>query len=64
MWLLNANCRNKGYISEGVKAVLNHLFKIGFERIEAFADVENKAGTKVMAKVGMQYEGTLRKYDC
>lgn len=64
VWQLNANYRNKGYISEGVKAVINHLFEIGFERIEAFADVENKASTKVMAKVGMQYEGTLRKYDC
>lgn len=64
VWQLNANYRNKGYISEGVKAVINHLFDIGFKRIEAFADVENKASTKVMAKVGMQYEGTLRKYDC
>ena len=64
VWQLNANYRNKGYISEGVKAVINHLFEIGFERIEAFADVENKASTKVMAKVGMQYEGTLRRYDC
>ena len=64
VWLLNANYRNKGYISEGVKAVINHLFEIGFERIEALADVENKASTKVMAKVGMQYEGTLRRYDC
>ena len=64
VWQLNANYRNKGYISEGVKAVINHLFDIGFKRIEAFADVVNKASTKVMAKVGMQYEGTLRKYDC
>ena len=64
VWYLNAKYRGNGYISEGVKAVINHLFEIGFERIEAFADVENKASTKVMAKVGMQYEGTLRKYDC
>ena len=64
VWYLNGNYRNRGYISEAVKAVINHLFEIGFERIEAFADVENKASTKVMAKVGMQYEGTLRKYDC
>ena len=64
VWYLNPAYRNKGYMSEGVKAVINHLFEIGFERIEAFADVENKASTKVMAKVGMQYEGTLRKYDC
>ena len=63
VWYLNGNYRNRGYISEAVKAVINHLFEIGFERIEAFADVENKASTKVMAKVGMQYEGTLRKYD-
>ena len=64
VWCLNPAYRDNGYISEGVKAVINHLFEIGFERIEAFADVENKASTKVMAKVGMQYEGTLRKYDC
>ena len=64
VWFVNAKYRNKGYISESVKAVINHLFVIGFERIEAFANVENKASTKVMAKVGMQYEGTLRKYDC
>lgn len=64
VWYLNSTYRNKGYMSEGVKAVISHLFEIGFERIEAFADVENKASTKVMAKVGMQYEGTLRKYDC
>ena len=64
VWCLNPAYRSKGYISEGVKAVINHLFKIGFERIEAFADIENKASTKVMKKVGMQYEGTLRKYDC
>lgn len=63
VWYLNADYRNKGYITEAVKAVINHLFAIGFERIEAFADVENKASTKVMEKVGMQYEGTLRKYD-
>lgn len=63
VWYLNANYRNKGYITEAVKAVINHLFAIGFERIEAFANVENKASTKVMEKVGMQYEGTLRKYD-
>lgn len=64
VWLLNANYRNKGYITEGVKAVVSHLFGIGYERVEAFADVENKASTKVMEKVGMQYEGTLRKHDC
>lgn len=63
VWYLNADYRNKGYITEAVKAVINHLFAIGFERIEAFVDVENKASTKVMEKVGMQYEGTLRKYD-
>ncbi len=64
VWYLNPNYRNKGYISESVKAIIKHLFEIGFERIEAFANVENKASIKVMEKIGMQYEGTLRKYDC
>ena len=28
------------------------------------ADVENIASARVMEKIGMQYEGILRKYDC
>lgn len=63
VWFLDARYRQHGYMSEAVKAVIVHLQNIGFERIEAFADVENKASVGVMKKVGMQYEGTLRKYD-
>ena len=62
-WFNIADVRGKGYITEAVKAIIDHLQKVGFVRIEAFADVKNHASIKVMERVGMQYEGTLRKYD-
>ncbi len=63
VWFISPTTRGKGYMSEAAKAVIKHLQEVGFQRIEAFADVKNKASTGVMKKVGMQYEGTLRKYD-
>ena len=64
VWYIMPTTRGKGYITEAGKAVVNFLQNIGFERIEAFANVENKASIRVMEKLGMEYEGTLRKYDC
>ena len=64
VWYIIPTVRGKGYMTEAGKAVVEFLQNIGFERIEAFADVENIASIKVMEKLGMQYEGTLRKYDC
>lgn len=51
-------------MTEAGKAVVKFLQDIGFERIEAFADASNVASMRVMEKLGIQYEGTLRKYDC
>jgi ribosomal-protein-alanine N-acetyltransferase len=64
VWYIMPTTRGKGYTTEAGKAVVNFLQNIGFERIEAFANVENKASIRVMEKLGMEYEGTLRKYDC
>ena len=64
IWYIMPTVRGKGYIVEAGKAVVEFLQNIGYERIEAFADAENSASLKVMEKLGMQYEGTLRKYDC
>ncbi len=63
VWYISPTRRGKGYMTEAAKAVIKHLQEVGFERIEAFADVKNKASIGVMKKVGMQYEGTLKKYD-
>lgn len=64
IWYINSNSRNKGFMCEAGKAVVKFLQDAGFERIEAFADPENLASIKVMEKIGMSYEGILRKYDC
>jgi ribosomal-protein-alanine N-acetyltransferase len=64
VWYIMPSVRGKGYMTEAVSAVVKYLFEIGFERIEAFADADNIASIRVMEKIGMQYEGTLRKYDC
>ena len=64
VWYIIPAVRGKGYMTESAKAVVEFLQNIGFDRIEAFANVENIASIKVMEKIGMQYEGTLRKYDC
>ncbi|MBO5394672.1 MAG: GNAT family N-acetyltransferase [Clostridia bacterium] len=64
VWFVSPTVRGKGYATEGARAAIKHLQKVGFERIEAFADVENKPSQRVMEKLGMKYEGTLKKYDC
>ncbi len=63
VWYISPSTRGKGYMTEAAKAVINKLQEIGFERIEAFANVDNISSHRVMEKAGMQYEGTLRSYD-
>ncbi len=64
VWYIIPNVRCNGFMIEAGTSVVKFLQNIGFERIEAFANVENVASIKVMEKIGMQYEGILRKYDC
>ena len=64
VWYIIPDVRGKGFMTEAGKSVVEFLQNIGFERIEAFANIENIASIKVMEKIGMQYEGTLRNYDC
>lgn len=59
VWYIIPTVRGKGYMTEAGKAVVKFLQNTGFDRIEAFADVENIASIKVMEKIGMQYEGTM-----
>ena len=63
VWYLNPKYRGKGYMTEAAITITKFLKEIGFERIEAFANVENIASQKVMQKAGFQFEGILRKYD-
>lgn len=52
-----------GFITEAACAVIDFSFAKyeDLVRIEASADSQNKASLKVMEKLGMTYEGTLRR---
>jgi len=63
VWFINGEFSGNGYTTEAVQSVVDYLIDEGFERIEAFAHEENYPSLRIMEKVGMQYEGTLRKYD-
>lgn len=53
---------NRGLTTEAVGAVLRFGFEeVGLNRIYAVYHVENAASERVMQKVGMRYEGTLRE---
>ena len=52
---------NKGLMTEAASAVLNCGFEgFGLEKIYSWADVENVGSWRVMEKIGMTQEGTLR----
>lgn len=52
---------NKGYVSEAALAVRDHAFtELGLNRLDAHHFVGNEASGRVMQKIGMVYEGTLR----
>jgi ribosomal-protein-alanine N-acetyltransferase len=54
---------NQGYMTEAVEAVLKFAFlRLDLNRIQAVCVPENLASERVMQKVGMTYEGTLRDY--
>ena len=54
---------NRGYITEAAKAVVDWAGNLEFiYRVWAVCDVENRSSARVLEKVGMQREGTLRRY--
>ena len=53
----------QGLMPEAGKAVVKYLFEEGFNRIQALHDEENPKSGRVMQKIGMEYEGTLKQYE-
>lgn len=52
-----------GYTTEAARMLIDHLFKnTEIERVEARCKTFNIASARVMEKVGMTYEGTLRSH--
>ena len=53
---------NQGIMTEALRAVIAFGFDtLRLNRIEAQHEIDNPASGRVMAHVGMQYEGTLRQ---
>lgn len=53
----------QGLMTEAVRAVVAFGFRtMQLMRIQAVCEVENVASARVMEKVGMKFEGTLREY--
>lgn len=62
-YVLSRGFWNRGYTSEAVKAIVDWAIQLNFVyRVWAVCDVENKASARVLEKVGMEREGTLRRY--
>jgi RimJ/RimL family protein N-acetyltransferase len=56
------NERGKGYGTEAVQIIVDHLFLTkGIVRIQAVTNVENTPSQRVLEKAGFVREGTLRK---
>ena len=62
-YVLGYNFWGKGYMPEAGKQVIDYLFNEGFYRIEAWHHVKNPKSGRVMQKIGMTHEGTLKNYD-
>lgn len=61
-YVLSSAYWGKSIMPEAGKAVVKYLFEEGFERICAYHNVENRQSGRVMQKIGMKFEGTLRRF--
>lgn len=57
----NESYKRKGLMSEAAVRILQYGFDtLQLYRIEAFASPDNEASLKILAKLGMKYEGLMR----
>lgn len=61
-YILSKEYWGKGIMTEAAKEIIKFAFiNLGLVRIEARCFKENIGSEKVMQKIGMKYEGTMRK---
>lgn len=60
-WVIGDEYWGKGIMPEAAKSVVDYLFAIGYERIQATHHPANKKSGRVMEKIGMSFEGVLKK---
>jgi ribosomal-protein-alanine N-acetyltransferase len=62
-FVLSRSHWGQGLMPEALRCVLEVAFEqLALNRVEAYCIVENRAGRRVLEKVGMQREGTLRAF--
>ena len=61
-WVLGEKFWGQGLMPEAALVIRDYLFSEGFVRIWAYHNVENPKSGRVMQKIGMLHEGTLKKY--
>ncbi len=62
-YALSKHYWNKGFVTEAASGLIRALFNgSDLMRIEALCDHRHAASARVMEKIGMKCEGTLRKY--
>ncbi len=57
-YVLGREYRNRGYMTEACRAVLDHLFKAGYPEVRIDAMQENEASQRVIQKCGGVFTGT------
>jgi [ribosomal protein S5]-alanine N-acetyltransferase len=64
-YVLSEECWGKGYMTEAARRIIAFGFEeLQLERIQARCFVENEGSARVMEKVGMSFEGTMRNAMC
>ncbi len=61
-WVLGEKFWGMGLMPEASQVIRDYLFDEGFVRLWAYHNSENKKSGRVMQKIGMLHEGTLKKY--
>lgn len=54
---------NRGYVTEAAKAIVDYVFNtLGLNRVFAFHFTANPASGRILQKIGMKREGTMRQH--
>lgn len=61
-WVIGDDYWGRGIMPEAANKVVDYLFEVGYERIQAKHNVKNPKSGRVMEKIGMTHEGTLRRF--
>ena len=61
-WVLSEKYWGQGLMTEAASVARDYLFDEGFVRIWAYHNKDNPKSGRVMQKIGMTHEGTLKKY--